>query len=191
MNRMILATVFVASTLVTGMLFTGIVLQDAEAMKPNPKVKPFKCFSSGTFTSDGIDSVTTGVGNCSQMGKITTSGDFTVTGVADVCLTIESTNSVLTAANGDQVNLYITGTQCFFDENGEPTAPVNFCQIGGAHTSTVDGDYDITDGDGIFTDADGSGDINSDVNHCDDPPNTDTFESTISGTIEYAASNKT
>ena len=190
MTKQTLPILLTATILIAGIFAMGMTFDDADAAKPNPKVKPFNCSSSGTFSSDGATSETEGAGNCTHLGKTTSTGTFDVTGFVGTCLTIESTNSVLTAANGDQVNLDVTGTQCFFDENGDPTAPANWCQVGGAHTSTVDGEYDVTGGDGRFTDAQGSGDLDSDANHCDDPPNTDTFESTISGTIEYAASNK-
>ena len=190
MNKLTLPALLTVAVLVAGVFTMGTTFQDAEAKKPNPnpKVKPFKCSSSGTFSGD--DGTFSQTGKCSHMGKTTISGTFGITGVDNGCLTIGSMDSVLTAANGDTVEMSITGTQCFFDENGDPIAPGDFCQSGGAHTSTVDGTYDITGGDGRFTNADGLGVIHSDANHCDDPPNTDTFESTISGTIEYAASNK-
>jgi len=180
------------TVLVTG-LTLAVTLDDAEAKKPNPKVKPFKCSSSGTF--DGITGDFSQTGNCSHMGETTTSGTFGLTGgfpLVDgfVCATIESTDTELTGDNGDTVEMSITGIQCFFDENGNPVDAGGFCGAGEAHTSTVVGTYDITGGDGRFTEATGSGTILSNANHCDEEPNTDTFESTISGTIEYAASNK-
>ena len=192
-NKLTLPALLTVTVLVAGVFLMGTTFEDAEAKKPNPKIKPFKCSSSGTFSGD--DGTFSQTGKCSHMGKTTTSGTFGVTGgeIVDgvVCVTIGSIDTVLTAANGDIVKMSITGTQCFFDENGDAVdATGSFCSAGDAHTSTVDGTYDITGGDGRFTDATGSGTILYDANHCDDPPNTDTFESTISGTIKYAASNK-
>jgi len=192
-NKSTLPVLLTVAVLVAGVFAMGTTFEDAEAAKPNPKIKPFNCSSSGTFSGD--DGTFSQTGNCSHMGKTTTSGTFEVTGFVDVddvdCVTIESVDSVLTAANGDTVEMSITGTQCFFDENGDAIdATGSFCSAGDAHTSTVDGTYDITGGDGRFTDATGSGTTHSDANHCNDQPNTDTFESTISGTIEYAASNR-
>ncbi len=175
------------TVLVTGLTLAA-TLDDAEAKKPNPKVKPFKCSSSGTF--DGITGDFSQTGNCSHMGETTTSGTFGVTGFEDVggitCVTIGSADTELTGDNGDTVEMSITGIQCFFDENGNPVNAGGFCGTGEAHTSTVVGTYDITGGDGKFTNADGSGTILSNASHC----SSDTFDSTISGTIEYAASNK-
>ena len=192
-NKLTLPVLLTVAVLVAGVFVMGTTFEDAEAAKPNPKVKPFKCSSSGIFDNDAGTITATGVGNCSHMGKTTSLGTFVVTGgviVDDVdCVTVESTNSVLTAANGDTVKMsLITGTQCFFNEDGDPIdATPNFCgDSANAHTSTVDGTYKITDGDGRFTKADGSGDVFSNANHC----LADTFESTLSGTIEYAASNK-
>jgi len=184
-----LPVLLTVTVLVAGIFSMGTTFEDAEAVKPNPKEKPFNCSSSGIF--DGVALTFSQTGNCSQMGKTTSSGTFVVTGVVDVggvdCVTIGSTDTVLTAANGDTVTLETTGTQCFFDENGDAIDAIGtFCGAGEAHTSTVDGTYDITGGDGRFTGATGSGTTFSDANHCF----TDTFESTISGTIEYAASNK-
>ena len=193
-NKLTFPAFLTVAVLVAGVFAMGTTFEDAEAAKPNPKVKPFNCSSSGIF--DGDDGTFSQTGNCSHMGKTTSSGAFELTGfpLVDgvVCVTIESTtDTVLTAANGDTVTLETTGTQCFFDENGDAIDATGvFCVVGEAHTSTVDGTYDITGGDGRFTDATGSGTTHSDANHCDDPPNTDTFNSTISGTIEYAASNK-
>jgi len=184
-NKLTLPALLTVIVLVAGVFVMGTTFEDAEAKKPNPKIKPFKCSSSGIFDGEALTFSQTG--NCSQMGKITVSGTFEVTGAVDGCLTIESTDSVLTAANGDTVTLETEGTQCFFDENGDAVDFTGeFCELGHEHTSTVDGTYTITGGDGRFTGATGDGDISSDANHC----NSDTFESTISGTIEYAASNK-
>lgn len=184
-NKKTLPALFAVAVLIAGVFAMGTMIENVDAAKPNPKVKPFKCSSSGTF--DGIAGTTQGIGNCSHMGKTTSDGTFVPIGVDGICVILESTD-VLTAANGDTVNLSITATQCFSDEEGNPVSPVNWCQTGGAHTSVVDGTYDVTGGDGKFTDAQGSGDIHTDANHCDEQPNTDTFESEISGTIKYAAS---
>ena len=186
MNKTIqLSAIFTATILVAGLIAVGFS-NDVLAAKPNPQVKPFDCSSSGTF--DGEAGTFSQTGNCSHMGKTTFSGTFVPTGVFPVvdgafCANIASTGSVLTAANGDTVILNVAGTQCFFDANGDAVdVGAAFCGV--AVTSTVDGTYNITGGDGRFTDATGSGDISSNANHC-----TDTFDSTISGTIEYAASN--
>ena len=181
---LLIATITV---LVTG-LTLAVTLDDAEAVKPNPQIKPFNCSSSGTF--NGVALTFSQTGKCSHMGKTTTSGTFVLTGSVVVgsidCVRIESTN-VLTAANGDTVKMSVTGTQCFFDENGNAIdATGTFCGTGQAHTSTVDGTYVIDGGDGRFIDAEGSGTTFSDANHCEG----NTFESTITGTIKYAASNK-
>lgn len=185
-NKLTLPVLFTVAVLVAGVFAMGTTFEDAEAAKPNPKVKPFKCSSSGTFSGETLE--TNGIGNCSHMGKTISEGNFVVTPAAAVCLEITSTDK-LTAANGDQVYLTIEGTQCFFDAETEPIIPSSFCGVG-AYTSTVEGTYTITGGDGRFFKATGSGDIYTDANHCDEQPNTDTFESTISGTIEYAASNR-
>ena len=183
---LLIATITV---LVTGLTLAA-TLDDAEAVKPNPKIKPFKCSSSGTFDGEALTFSQTG--KCSHMGETTISGTFGLTGdfpVVDdkVCVGIESEDTELTAGNGDTVKMIVTGTQCFFDENGVAVdATGDFCGTGQAHTSTVDGIYVIDGGDGRFIDAEGSGTIFSDANHCEG----DTFESTITGTIKYAASNK-
>ena len=183
---LLIATITV---LVTGLTLAA-TLNDAEAVKPIPnlKEKPFKCSSSGTFDGEALTFSQTG--KCSHMGETTISGTFIVTGLVEVevegidCVDIVSIDTELIAANGDIVEMSITGIQCFFDEDGEAvSAPVLFCS--GAQTSTVDGTYVIDGGDGRFIGATGSGDIFSNANHCDD-----TFDSTISGTIVYAASNK-
>ena len=184
MNKTIqLSAIFTATILVAGLIAVGFS-NDVLAAKPNPVVKPFDCSSSGTFEGAGTFAQT---GNCSHMDKTTFSGTFGPLGLVDVggfdCLSIGSTGSVLTAANGDTVTLDVAGTQCFFDANGDAVnAGAAFC--GEAVTSTVDGTYTITGGVGKFDAATGSGTVLSNANHC-----TDTFDSTISGTIEYAASN--
>ena len=191
-NKLTFPTLLTVAVLVAGVFAMGTTFEDAEAAKPNPKVKPFNCSASGIFDGETGDFSQTG--NCSHMGKTTSEGTFTTGAPVDDCLTIES-DTELTAANGDTVTLETTGTQCFFNGAGDAIAIgdlTGFCGAAAtdAHTSTVDGEYTITGGEGRFTDATGNGDISSDANHCNEQPNTDTFESTISGTIEYAASNK-
>ena len=191
-NKSTLPVLLTVAVLVAGVFAMGTTFEDAEAAKPNPKIKPFNCSASGIF--DGVTGDFSQTGNCSHMGKTTSVGTFATGAPVGDCLTIVSIDSV-TAANGDTVTLETIGTQCFFNEAGD-AIPIGiltgFCGVAAtnAYTSTVDGTYDITGGDGKFTDADGSGTTHSDANHCDDLPNTDTFESTISGTIEYAASNR-
>lgn len=208
MNRTILATIFVASTLVTGMLFAGIVLQDAEAAKPNPKTKPFKGTSSGTFITDIsafpiVTSTATSSGTFTHLGSSTSSGTFFVdfstfgTLTSPNCITVLLSPSTTTAANGDIVTFDlggVFGTQCFFDSGGAPaTTLVPFCgpSAGDPHTSTVSVDYAITGGDGRFAGATGSGTVSSAVNHCDpSAPLGNSFTTITSGTITFAASNK-
>ena len=188
MNKTIqISAIFTATILVAGLIAVGFNNDALAAPQPNPVVKPFDCSSSGTF--DGIAGTFEQVGNCSHMGKTTFSGTFgAVAPFIDNtsgfdCAVIGSTNSVFEAANGDTITLTVTGTQCFFDANGDPiNAGALFCS--GAETSTVDGTYTITGGNGKFLDAAGSGTILASANHC-----TDAFDSLVSGDIEYAASN--
>jgi len=183
------SAIFTATILVAGLIAVGFN-NDALAAKPNPVVKPFDCSSSGTF--DGNNGTFEQVGNCSHMGKTTFDGTFTPTGGVLVdgvlCVGIESFDSLFEAANGDTITLAITGTQCFFDETGAPVdASLDFCGNGQSHTSTVDGTYTVTSGTGKFFDAEGTGTILASATHCN--PDGDTFDSLVSGNIEYAASN--
>jgi len=201
MNRTILATVFVASTLVTGMLFAGIAFQDAEAIKPNPITKPLKGKFSGSFTTSVVEfivtSMATSSGVYSHLGSSTSVGSFVVDlatfGIPDPgCVSVLPSVSTITAANGDDVTFdlgTVPGIQCFFDSTGAAATVLAFCgAVINIHTSTVFTDYDITGGTGIFDDALGSGTVSSAINHC--APNGDTFTGTLSGDIEYAASNR-
>jgi len=209
MNRKILATVFVALTLVTGLLFAGIAFQDAEAKKLNPITKPFKGTFSGTFmTPDFSDFPTvataaTSSGTYTHLGSSTSAGTFFVdfstfgTLASPNCITVLASPSTTTAANGDTVTFVlggVFGTQCFLDSGLLPaTSLVSFCggAVGDPHTSTVFVDYAITSGDGMFFGATGSGTVSSAVNHCDPSvPSGNSFTATTSGTINYAASNK-
>jgi len=197
MNRMILATVFVALTLVTGLLFAGIAFQDAEAIKPNPKTKPFKGMFSGSFMAPTgpltmFTSIAMSSGDYSHLGSSTSVGSFVVdfTSFSAGCIDVLVGSSTTTAADGDTVDFDIGGgssMQCFFDLGGLPATTLTFCGApSDIHTSTVSADYVITDGTGRFDDASGSGTVSSAVNHCAG----NTFTGTISGDIEYAASNK-
>jgi len=203
MNRKILATVFVASTLVIGMLFAGIVLQDAEATKPNPKTKPFKGTFSGTFMTPDfiafpiVATAATSSGTYTHLGSSTSVGTFVVDfatfdGPGPGCVVVSPSASTTTAANGDNVTFdlgTVSGIQCFFDSTGAVATVFAFCgATTDIHTSTVVTDYDITGGDGRFVGATGSGTVSSAINHC--APNGDTFTGTLSGDIKYAASNK-
>ena len=201
MNRTILATIFVASTLVTGMLFAGIVLQDAEAAKPNPKTKPLKGTFSGSFTTSVVGAIVTSTafssGIYSHLGSSTSAGTFIVdfstfgTLTSPNCITVLLSPSTTTAANGDTVDFaLVSGTQCFFDSGLAPATTLAFCVAGAGNpvTSTVNTVYDITGGTGRFLDADGTGTVSSAVIHCG--PSGNTFTGITSGTITYAASNK-
>jgi len=206
MNRTILATVFVASTLVTGMLFAGIAFQDAEAIKPNLKTKPFKGTFSGTFgTPVGFPVAVTlasASGDFTHLGSSTLVGtfvvDFSTLGTPGPgCIDVLVGSSTITAGNGDTVLIDIggVGIQCFLDDFGVAALnfAVPFCTpvANAPHTSTVSAPYVITGGDGRFVGATGSGTVSSAVDHCDPSvPSGNSFTATISGTIKYAASNR-
>ena len=95
-----LPILFTATILIAGIFAIGMTFDNADAAKPNPKVKPFKCSSSGTFSGD--DGTFSQTGTCSHMGKTTTSGTFGVTGVVGICLTIESTKSQIEALEPEE-----------------------------------------------------------------------------------------
>lgn len=150
--------------MVAGIVGVGFGDQ-AFAMKP----KHLICYAqNGSF--DGDAQTFEGIASCTQMGKVSITGTYSVGGIVDVggidCLNIVSSDTVLQKKGNSSVTLATDSVQCFFDENGAINVGdiTSWCGI----TSTVDGEYTVTSGTGKFSGKTGEGTIHSDAEHCGD-----------------------
>jgi len=172
------------TVLVTGLTLTA-TLGNAVAKESNGH--KLKCKSIGSFFPPSEGSVfSSSVGTCSAgLGEITSATVSTVSGSPDGCLILSSVTPAFIMGKNGFISVTTTGQQCFFDETGTPTTPSNWCQVGGAHTSTVTGTYVITGG--LVHDNDvtgGNGNFVSMANHCDDnAPYRNSFTTELTGTI--------
>lgn len=176
------------TVLVTGLTLTA-TLGDALAKESGDH--KLKCKSVGSFFPLSATTVSSSsIGKCNAgLGHVTSAS---VSSIAPsitnpVCLPLSSVTPVGDFAMGKKgfITFTTTGEQCFFDENGDPTAPSNFCEDGGAHTSTVTGTYAITGGlvhKKVVTG--GTGEFVSMANHCDDnAPYGNSFTTELTGNI--------
>jgi len=182
------------TVLVTGLTLAA-TFDDAEAHSKDGE-KKLKCKSIGSwFNPELTDSlvISSSEGKCSAgLGKVTSAALTVVTGVtAEGCLALSTAPDISDFSVGKKgfIMFTTTGVQCFFDENGDSTAPGNFCQEGGSHTSTVDGEYIILDG--LVKDKpviSGSGTFVSLANHCagDTAPYGNSFTTELRGTIVFS-----
>ena len=191
---LILATIVV---LISGLMMSAS-FDDAEAKKAKTGEHKLKCKSIGSWfdpdlTGDLVFS--SSEGKCSAgLGKVTSASITEVTGVTtEGCLMLSSAPGISDFSMGKKgfIEYTTTGTQCLFDETGLPidlnTAPPNWCEDGGAHTSTVTGTYAILGGLVKDTPVDGgSGTFVSMANHCDDKaPYGNSFTTKLEGTIVF------
>ena len=161
-----------------------------------------KCKSIGSWfdpelTGDLVFS--SSEGKCSAgLGKVTSAAITAVDPIPTLggCLTLSSATGLPAFSMGKKgfIEYTTTGTQCLFDETGLAidlnTTPVNWCQGGGAHTSTVHGEYTILTVDGgVVKDTpvvSGSGTFVSEANHCDDKASYgNSFTTKLEGTIVF------
>jgi len=180
------------TVLVTGLTLAA-TFDDAEAHGKDGEQK-LKCKSIGSWFNPDLtgDVFSSSEGKCSAgIGKVTSAAITAITGVTtEGCLTLSSATDLPAFSMGKKsfIEYTTTGTQCFSDENGNPTAPANWCQDGGAHTSTVTGTYAIHDGlvKGTLV-IGGSGTFVSMANHCDDKaPYGNSFTTKLTGTIVFS-----
>jgi len=229
---LLIATITV---LVSGLMLAA-TFDDVQAKKDKePKSKTFniKCKLAGSFLTSSEDStlltgVSSGTGNCNEMGGVSTLGtlipDVTVTPFASDpvnfpgvinCVGITSSPggsasgeapSMIFNKKGDSILFKSTGHQCFYDGNHDPVAlGTDYCVITDStdpenlildplsiqfseswSTFDVISDSDISryQSTGMFDNAVGSGDIHSEVSHCDrTKPLANWFTSTLEGTI--------
>ncbi len=185
------------TVLVSGLTFAA-ALDDAEAKKAKTGTHDLKCKSKigSWFNQAPTDPVfSSSEGKCNAgLGKVTSAAITEVMGVdIDGCLILESLDGVPSFSMGKKgfIEYTTTSVQCLFDENDiaidlNAAAP-NWCQAGGAHTSTVTGTYEITDGLVKDTPVDGgSGTFVSEANHCDDEaPYGNSLTTKLKGTILF------
>ena len=189
------------TVLVSGLTFAA-ALDDAEAKKAKTGTHDLKCKSKiGSWFNiipfDPTDPiVSASEGKCSAgLGKVTSAAITEVMGVdIDGCLILESLDGVPSFSMGKKgfIEYTTTSVQCLFDETDQAidlnTTPPNWCNPGGAHTSTVTGTYEITDG--LVKDTPvvgGSGTFVSEANHCDDKASYgNSFTTKLKGTIVFS-----
>jgi len=190
---LLIATITV---LVTGLTLAA-TLDDAEAKKAKTGTHTLKCKSIGSWFNPDLtgDVISSSEGKCSAgLGKVTSAAITEITGVnSEGCITLSSALGLPAFSMGKKsfIEYTTTGTQCLFDETGLPidliTALPNWCEDGGAHTSTVTGTYAILGGLVKDTPVDGgSGTFVSMANHCDDKaPYGNSFTTKLEGTIVF------
>jgi hypothetical protein len=200
---LLIATITV---LVSGLTIAAS-FDDAEAKKAKTGEHKLKCKSSiGSWFNPEFTGLvfSSSEGKCSAgLGKVTSAAITAVDPVPtpEGCLLLSTAPLQNVAGTEDNVDFSMgkkgfieyttTATQCLFDENGLQidlnVAAPNWCQIGGAHTSTVHGEYIISDGmvkDTIVVG--GSGDFVSKANHCDDKASYgNSFKTDLKGTIVF------
>ncbi len=200
---MIIKTIFGKKLLMLAtitVLVTGLTLaatfDDAEAKKAKTGTHDLKCKSKigSWFNQEPTDPVfSSSEGKCSAgLGKVTSAAITEIKGLTvDGCIILESAVGLPSFSMGKKgfIEYTTTSVQCLFDENdiAVHAAAPNWCQVGGAHTSTVTGTYEITDG--LVKDTPvvaGSGTFVSEANHCDDEaPYGNSFTTKLEGTIVF------
>ena len=159
--------------------------------------RKLKCSSSiGSWFTPTLEGVVTSAseGKCSAgLGKVISASIAKTTSLPDPvtgCITLDSDpdNTSFSMGKKGFIMYTTTGTQCFADENGNPVPPGLWCESGGAHTSTLHGEYKILDG--LVKNkpvSGGSGDFVSMANHCDDKaPYGNSFTTKLTGTIIFS-----
>jgi hypothetical protein len=191
---LILATIVV---LVSGLMMSAS-FDDAEAKKAKTGEHKLKCKSIGSWFNPDLTGnvISSTEGKCSAgLGKVTSAAITVVDLVPTLggCLTLSSATGLPAFSMGKKsfIEYTTTGTQCLFDETDQAidlnTTPPNWCNNGGAHTSTVTGTYEIQTGlvKGALVDG-GSGTFVSMANHCDDKaPYGNSFTTKLEGTIVF------
>jgi len=185
------------TVLVTGLTLAA-TFDDAEA-DGKEGVQELKCKSIGSWFNPeftGSIVISSSAGKCSaELGKVTSAALTEVMGPNEKgCLTLSTLaepEGIIEFSVGKKgfITFTTTGEQCFFDVNGAPTAPNSFCQEGGAHTSTVHGEYIILDG--LVKDTPvigGSGFFVSLADHCatGTAPYGNSFTTELEGTIVFS-----
>ena len=186
------------TVLVSGLTIAAS-LDDAEAKKAKTGEHKLKCKSIGSWfnpelTGDLVFS--SSEGKCSAgLGKVASASITEVGGVTpEGCITLSTAPGITDWSMGKKgfIEYTTTGTQCLFDETGLQidltAAAPNWCQVGGAHTSIVDGEYIISDG--VVKDttvSGGTGTFVSMANHCDDDaPYGNSFTTKLKGKIIFS-----
>ena len=186
------------TVLVTGLTLAA-TFDDAEAKKAKTGEHKLKCKSKiGSWFNPELTGnvISSSEGKCSAgLGKVTSAAITVVDLVPTLggCLTLSSATGLPAFSMGKKsfIEYTTTGTQCLFDETDQAidlnTTPPNWCNNGGAHTSTVTGTYEIQTGlvKGTLVDG-GSGTFVSMANHCDDKaPYGNSFTTKLEGTIVF------
>jgi len=194
---LMLATIVV---LVSGLMMSAS-FDDAEAKKAKTGEHKLKCKSIGSWFNQGFTLfvISSTEGKCSAgLSKVTSAAITEITGSIAGCLTLSTAPGISDFSMGKKgfIEYTTTGTQCFFDETGLPTAPAAWCTPGGAHTSTVTGTISIHNGlvkntpvvsGPLGSDVGGSADFVSEANHCDDEaPYGNSFTTKLKGTIIFS-----
>jgi len=187
-------------TILVSGLTIAAALDDAEAKKAKTGTHDLKCKSIGSWfnlgPADPIFSSSDGKCNAG-LGSVTSAAITAVTSIdSDGCLALSTAPGITDWSMGKKgfIEYTTTGTQCLFDEfgtaidlNADPDP--KWCQlgVGGAHTSTVDGTYTISDG--LVKKksvSGGTGTFVSMANHCDDKaPYGNSFTTKLEGTIVF------
>jgi len=181
------------TVLVSGLTLAAS-LDDAEAKKPKTGEHKLKCKSIGSWFDPTKTSplvISSSEGKCSAgLGKVTSASLTVITGATpEGCVTLSTAPGISDFSMGKKgfIEYTTTGTQCFFDETGLPTAPGAWCTSGGAHTSTVHGEIIISEGLIKNTPVDsGVATFVSEANHCDDESSYgNSFTTKLEGTIVF------
>ena len=177
MNKTIQLTAIITATImIVGIIGAGFS-QQAFAKKPQHLI----CYAqNGNF--NGTSMTFDAVASCTQMGKVTIGGSYSVGNIMDSpCLSIVSLDTVPSKKKGNaSVKLATDSIQCFFDANGQPISVGDISSWCGI-TSVLDGNYtvDSLGSTGKFEGKTGEGTIHSDAEHCGD-----TMITQIRGSLE-------